>query len=1269
MKNFYSKSSHDIPEGLTKPSSSFKKFVWLSVLGLLFFIIIYFTLIIWFGRLAYYSFLDDGSFWNYVLAGGYAFLCLFMIKSLFIFNKREENPLDTYITEEKEPALFDYLYKLADEAGAPRPKKVFLSSRVNASVSYDLSIVNLIFPSKKNLEIGLGLINVLSLGEFKAVLAHEFGHFAQRSMLLGRYVYVAQQIAVQIINKRDIFDNFLAGISSIDIRISWIGWILSILVWAVRSLIETCFSIVIIAQRALSREMEFQADLVAVSLTGSDALIHALSKLQVADEAYDRALNAVNTKLEDKKAVHNLFKLQTNYIEKMSWVLNDHSYGKSPQIADINPESNRIFGNRIFNPPKMWSTHPADQDREENAKKIYIAAEIDERPAEILLSDATKYEVEMTAKLIATGKIETEIISDEESIEFQNKKYFNWTFLDPKYQSNFLNRFFTLNFESVDQMYSLDINDSEIASNFESLYQTKLSKKLDNLKEVKEEIAAINLIISGPITIEKREIWHRGERIKRKDVKTVLNKLAQEEASILNELSTHDLLCRSIHYKTASLLDSNWANYIKSIGSLVHYSEHAIADIEDAARKYHNVVSIALADGNVSSEELTAILNAGNDYYKSISSSYQKSKKIQLNKELLANSNKENYADFFEEFKLSSPTGDNINKWSQVIDGWANEALSGLSFLRNSSLEHLLDIEEDIKSAFLNNKPIARKTPDAITIVDSYKLLTPGTERPIQRKLKLWDRFMMGEGFFGATAKFAISSVLIGGALFLGSFSQSTDLTIYNGLEMDVTVIVNGQEEIKIPTKNNKSIPIDYNTDYDIITNGPNGVEIESFVGTSGSPGQEYVYNIANAGVFFEYTAYYGSGNGFIPKQRNIGAKRWFNSTADYVLKTPPERDDIGTKKDVLVAYSDINPYDMVAIVSDSLELKKLIYTHVKWDTAESINILNWLSLLQISDKPQDIIDQRIQNLGDDMISRRAKMDLADTNEKNIICNQINEAFRKNTNDPDLHYLSTRCLDDSDNQDNKFTQGYEQWNDHPWLAYAAAHIYAKNENWEKSLSAFNSASNINGLKGVIALNAERVRRKASNNGKKEKLNFTSDDLEYYLNIDNRSLTKFSKDPNYAYVLISQGKLNQAYDFIKSYERDIPYIIRFLSVSDGVSEEIKNEAKSLNDDEGISSNTVWYSLAFNIIENKDYTKNLMDIENMGIPKTDLDQFIQSIISNDYTKAENIIKQQQLYFKGYMYAIGYIIGKSKAPVAWKSNANDLLFAHEKPFLGKS
>jgi hypothetical protein len=59
----------------------------------------------------------------------------------------------------------------------------------------------------------------------KAVLAHEFGHFAQRTMAVGRWVYIAQQIAAHIVAKRDALDKLLHTISRWDIRIAWVGWI------------------------------------------------------------------------------------------------------------------------------------------------------------------------------------------------------------------------------------------------------------------------------------------------------------------------------------------------------------------------------------------------------------------------------------------------------------------------------------------------------------------------------------------------------------------------------------------------------------------------------------------------------------------------------------------------------------------------------------------------------------------------------------------------------------------------------------------------------------------------------------------------------------------------------------------------------------------------------------------------------------------------------------------------------------------------------------
>lgn len=289
MNDIYQASPAEVPPHLTKPGSRYKRHAWMAVFGLVLFAVVYCLLTAWFGWTAYRllagAFEPGGNIFLGLATGlPAAFLAVFMVKAIFFVQKGQESG-DIELTEEDEPRLFSFLYKLADEAGAPRPNRVFVSPRVNAAVFYDLSVLNFIFPSRKNLEIGLGLVNVLNLTELKAVLAHEFGHFAQRSMAIGSWVYIAHQIAAHIIARRDMLDKFVQGLSRFDLRIAWVGWLLGLVIWSIRSLLDTVFSLVVIAQRALSREMEFQADLVAVSLTGSDALVHALHKLHAADEA------------------------------------------------------------------------------------------------------------------------------------------------------------------------------------------------------------------------------------------------------------------------------------------------------------------------------------------------------------------------------------------------------------------------------------------------------------------------------------------------------------------------------------------------------------------------------------------------------------------------------------------------------------------------------------------------------------------------------------------------------------------------------------------------------------------------------------------------------------------------------------------------------------------------------------------------------------------------------------------------------------------------
>jgi Zn-dependent protease with chaperone function len=131
---------------------------------------------------------------------------VFLLK--FMFSKKT-NDRSQYIEihREEEQELFDFIDKINAETNSPKPKKIYISADVNAAVFYDSSFWSMFLPIRKNLVIGLGLVNTINLSEFKAVLAHEFGHFSQRSMKLGSYVYNANSIIYDMLYNNDSYSN------------------------------------------------------------------------------------------------------------------------------------------------------------------------------------------------------------------------------------------------------------------------------------------------------------------------------------------------------------------------------------------------------------------------------------------------------------------------------------------------------------------------------------------------------------------------------------------------------------------------------------------------------------------------------------------------------------------------------------------------------------------------------------------------------------------------------------------------------------------------------------------------------------------------------------------------------------------------------------------------------------------------------------------------------------------------------------------------------
>ena len=630
VEHVYPAGPGSVPADLTRPTRAYRTHAWLAMGGLALFVLLYLALASWFSWTAYRLFasLAHGGdpLWTLVAGVCSAFLAVFMWKAL-VFVKHRHAIDDIEVTASEQPRLFAFINRLADEAGAPRAHRVFLSPRVNAAVFYDLSVLNLLFPSRKNLEIGLGLVNAVSLGELKAVLAHEFGHFGQRSMAVGRWVYIAQQIAAHIIAKRDALDAFLRGLSRFDLRIAWVGWLLSLIVWSIRSLMETVFRVVVLAQRALSREMELQADLVAVSLTGSDALIHALYKLNVADEAWERSLAFADSEAREKRSDRgSVRRAEAHHRANCARCSTIRATAKSCRRRKDKPDEHRVFKTSLAQPPRMWSTHPANEEREQNAKRRYVAAAIDDRSAWEVFDGVPDLKKRMTAHVFRAVQEAADVPLEQSLAKLDEQ--FGRAYYDRSYRGAYLGRPLALYSREIADLYGPPLRSDYIASELDAIYPQALSEDLARLKALEEDKATLRGLKEGFLTASGGVIRHRGKDLKRADLQHALDEVQSELDRAREAVQVHDRRCRSVHLAAAARLGSGWDAYLKGLVGILHYAEHSEANLRDAHGALCNTVSVVTADGRVSSGERRALLSACAEVHNALRHIYEDEGKV-----------------------------------------------------------------------------------------------------------------------------------------------------------------------------------------------------------------------------------------------------------------------------------------------------------------------------------------------------------------------------------------------------------------------------------------------------------------------------------------------------------------------------------------------------------------------------------------------------------------------------------------------------------------
>jgi len=447
----------------------------------------------------------------------------FLLKFVFKSNKVDRSHL-IEIKKIDEPKLFKLIDDIVKEVGTIFPKKIYLSSDVNAAVFYDSSLWSMFFPIKKNLQIGLGLVNTVSKSELKAILSHEFGHFSQKTMKVGSYVYNVNQVIFNLLFDNESYDNLMAKWANASGYFSIFVVIAIKIIEGVKWILRQIYGVVNKSYMALSREMEFHADEIAANVTGYEPLKNSLLRLSFADHSYNNVLSFYENKIAENKKSENIFRdhlFVTNFLAKDS---NIEIINNLPQISEN--ELNKFNKSKLVI-KDQWASHPSTEDRIAMLEKTGLSAKnIDNESANLLFSDIERTQRELTNNVfkdvVYSGECSTitfELFQTDYKEDFLKNTFSK---LYNGYYDNKNPLFFDIEkIEHSSDNTTLEELFSDI--NVEMVYTAiSLQSDIESVKQISEK------------TFDIKTFDYDGIKYSKKDCKSLLSQL-EKESEILNE--------------------------------------------------------------------------------------------------------------------------------------------------------------------------------------------------------------------------------------------------------------------------------------------------------------------------------------------------------------------------------------------------------------------------------------------------------------------------------------------------------------------------------------------------------------------------------------------------------------------------------------------------------------------------------------------------------------------------------------------------------------
>jgi Zn-dependent protease with chaperone function len=527
---FYPPSPANVPEGLTRPSLRYRRQINVVSFAMLLFFIVYASIILVCVLLAVAILTAGGGVAILAPKIILALVCLapvvFLVKSLFARPKWEKG-YEIEIFPEQHPRFFQFLECVCAEVDAPMPRRVLINYDVNASAVGSVSLMSLFRKPDRALVLGLGLINGLNMTEFKAVLAHEFAHLSQYQMKSAPFMWLAMKVVSTILSQYR--------------ALQWL------------------FVLVIKLQLRLSREMEFHADLTAVSVTGSDAISHGLYKSLWAELCMQQMIVDLDRAREHRLYSSDIFVHHMIAAKHLRQRRKDPTMGVPPTLPDDRSETVHLFKPDEDETAAMWNDHPSNYDRELNAKARYVRTDFVKESPWSLFDDVAEL------RRAASAKFYKQVFNVKKKIEWSPPRDVH-VFLEEEFaETNFdFDRYGVLynhrNLQAIDVKRLMEISAKEpnepadLLKSHRTMYPLQVRKFAElHLRHV-TEFDTLKAIENRWVQPKDNRFKMRGKKFKTRSARRLAKQVQRELAEDSKWLAKFDTRVFVTYYEIALAL-------------------------------------------------------------------------------------------------------------------------------------------------------------------------------------------------------------------------------------------------------------------------------------------------------------------------------------------------------------------------------------------------------------------------------------------------------------------------------------------------------------------------------------------------------------------------------------------------------------------------------------------------------------------------------------------------------------------------------------------